>query len=140
MTVLAQPEKAGQIVDVRIALVEVAGLVSAHELLHGEAGTALDFVLQKCPVLILVELDDWRSGFCAILSHGRSLGVKDGIDTGRNEIEPTPTASASPFCPTRIPLDARIARCRRPEVRRTAHPAFVFLGRGRVWWRGSAFP
>ena len=45
MAVLAQPQKAGEIADVRIALVEIAGLVPAYKLLDGEAGTALDLTL-----------------------------------------------------------------------------------------------
>ncbi len=66
MTVLAEPQQAGQVADVEISLFEIASLVAAHELLDGEAGTALNLVFKERAIFALIELDHGGSSFCAL--------------------------------------------------------------------------
>jgi hypothetical protein len=75
MTVLAEPQQAGEVADVGIARVELARLVAAHELLDGKARTALDLMLEERAILALIEHDDGGSGFCVIFGHGIGTAV-----------------------------------------------------------------
>ena len=74
MTVLAEPQQAGEVADVRVAFVELAGPIATHELVDREAQPALDLVLEKRAVLALIEFDNGSASFCSVFGH-QSLTV-----------------------------------------------------------------
>lgn len=66
MAVLAEPQQAGEVADVRVALVELAHLVAANELFDRQTGPAPYLALEEGLVLALVEFDDGSSGWRVI--------------------------------------------------------------------------
>ena len=89
MAVLAEPQQAGEVADVRVALVELARFVAAYELLDRQSSAAPHFALEERLILALVELDDGGSGWGVIHGHVTRLYDKDRIGTGRKRVEAT---------------------------------------------------
>jgi len=69
MTVLAEPQQAGEVADVRVAFVELARPIATHELVDREAKPALDLALEKRAILALIQLDNGCASFCSVFGH-----------------------------------------------------------------------
>jgi len=98
MTVLAEPQQAGEVADVRVTFVELARPIATHELIDGEAQPTLDLTLEERAILTLIELDHGSTSFCSVFSHQSALRNEDGIGSGRNANE-SAAPSGPLFCP-----------------------------------------